>query len=273
MLKAGGFRGAIASEWRKVRRQKFPLIALGMVVLATVASRHWVLEKEDVNGFYWLCGTARHGFTAAGFLVLLYAATTIAGEATTGTLKLVLVRAVGRIRFILAKALFLLILTLALALAVTVTAWLVGHAEGGYGNVMEEGLSGQIAKIDADLVGNKPFVAAALTVLPLLAFAALGLLISCLTSSSTTAVTVAVLTYPILLVLPTLVSGAAMDSGGYLFSHHMKYALDLAAKWSQGHAEGWDFGMLATGLVVPPMYTLVLLGAALTIFSRKDIAL
>jgi ABC-2 type transport system permease protein len=203
--------------------------------------------------------------------VLLYAATSVSGEATAGTLKLVLVRPVGRVRFLLAKAVFLVALAFVLALIVSIAAWILGHELGGYGDIMEEGLGDAlIPRLEAARIGTKPYVALALGLLPLLAYGALGLLISSLTTNSATAVTSAILVcLPLLYVLPV----SLPSSEPYLFTQYATRYIDVTAEFAKGFDERWDFELLKPGLIVPPVYVLVLLGTALTIFRRKDVAL
>ncbi len=274
VLRPGGLRGALAAEWRKVRRQRFPLVAMGLVLAATILTGLWAEDRDlgfPVNGFWVLCESAHWGFWTAGFMVLLYAASSVAGEATAGTLKLVLVRPIGRIQFVLAKAVFLVLFALLLALLVSTAAWILGYNLGGYGDIMEMGLGDDmLVRLEAERVADKPLTALAMCVLPLLAYGMLGLLISTLTTNSATAVTSAVLVcMPLLYILPV----AFPESEAYLFTHYATHYLDLAAEFAKGFDERWDFELLQPGLIVPPVYVLVLLGAALVIFRRKDVAL
>jgi ABC-2 type transport system permease protein len=274
--RGGGFGGALRAEWRKLRRQPFPPIALLLALAATAASGWWAGHADHgfpVNGYFVFCTAARWGFEIAGLLVLLHAATAIAGEATAGTLKLVLVRPVGRGRFLLAKLVLLVALVLLAALVVTGAAWLLGLGLGGYGDVLEEGLGGgSIVRMEAARMGTKPHVAVALSTLCLLGFAALGLALSTVTNSSTTAVMVAVLVYlPMLTVLPYLAPDAAL--GDLVFVRHATRYLERAADFARGFDERWDAEYVRPGLVVPAANVLVLLAAALTIFHRKDISL
>jgi len=273
-LRPGGHLGALAAEWRKVRRQRFPMVAIGLAVVAILA-RAVVGIKPDTlsnfNGYFVAMAAAKTGFIVASFLVLIFASTSVAGEATHGTLKLVLVRPVSRTSFLMAKIVMLLGFALALTAAIGTTGWLLGLSDG-YGDLVEQDLMGNAYTSPiSEHLGWKPLIAVLLALPALIATAALGLLVSTLTNSASTAATTAFLVY-----LPLTAAAEVFltnEQQVFLFTHHVTRGLDRAAELALAQSVRWDASIVQAGLIVPLASAAVLFAAALVVFRRRNIAL
>jgi len=273
-LRPGGIRGALAAEWRKVRRQRFPLVAIGLAVVAILARAAVGIQPDTLstfNGYFVSMAAAKTGFVVASFLVLIFASTSVAGEATHGTLKLVLVRPISRSSFLFAKIVMLLGFAVALTLAIGSTGWLLGLSDG-YGDLVEQDLMGnEYTSPISESLGWKPLIAVALALPALIATAALGLLVSTLTNSASTAATTAFLVY-----LPLTAAAEVFltnEQQVYLFTHHVTRGVERAAELALAQSVRWDASIVTAGVVVPLVTALALFAAALIVFRRRNIAL
>jgi ABC-2 type transport system permease protein len=274
VLRPGGTRGALAAEWRKVRRQRFPFLAIGLAVVAILARALVGIEPDTLsnfNGYFVSMAAAKTGFIVASFLVLIFASTSLAGEATHGTLKLVLVRPVSRTSFLLAKIVMLLAFVLTLTVAIGATGWLLGLGKG-YGDLVEQDLMGNAyTSAISETLGWRPLIAVGLALPSLIATAALGLLVSTLTDSASTAATTAFLVY-----LPLTAAAEVFltnEQQLYLFTHHITRAVDRASELALAQSVRWDVSIVTAGLIVPLVTAALLFAAALLVFRRRNIAL
>jgi ABC-2 type transport system permease protein len=120
--------------------------------------------------------------------VAVVAGDSVAGEATTGTLRYLLVRPVGRLRLLVAKFVAIAAYVLLAVALVTVTAYAVGVAAFGFGPDAEAGGSGAVTSLSGTVLSPAQLVErTALTVaylaLCMLVLGAVGLFLSTLTDS------------------------------------------------------------------------------------------
>lgn len=120
--------------------------------------------------------------------VAVVAGDAVAGEATTGTLRYLLVRPVGRLRLLVAKFVAIAAYVLLAVALVTVTAYAVGVAAFGFGPDAEAGGSGAVTSLSGTVLSPAQLVErTALTVaylaLCMLVLGAVGLFLSTLTDS------------------------------------------------------------------------------------------
>ena len=192
---------------------------------------------------------------AAGLL----AGDSVAGEATAGTLRYLLVRPVGRVRLVLEKYLATLALLGLGILWMVVVASVAGWIWAGFGDFPT--LSGTVLSMPEAL--GRVAMAAAYVLTGVAGVAAIGVLFSTLTDSGpgATAATVAlVVVTEIMSVLPAL-----EVVHPYLLSTHWLAFVDLFRD-----PIAWD--ALRTGLFAEACYVVVPLALAVARFVRKDIA-
>ena len=120
--------------------------------------------------------------------VAIVAGDAVAGEASTGTLRYLLVRPVGRLRLLVAKFVGIAAYVLLAVALVTVTAYAVGVAAFGFGPDAEAGGAGAVTSLSGTSLTPQQLVErTALTVaylaLCMLVLGAVGLLFSTLTDS------------------------------------------------------------------------------------------
>ncbi len=120
--------------------------------------------------------------------VAVVAGDAVAGEASAGTLRYLLVRPVGRLRLLVAKFVAIAAYILLAVALVTVTAYAVGVAAFGFGPSAEAGGSGAVTSLSGTVLSPAQLVErTALTVaylaLCMLVLGAVGLFLSTLTDS------------------------------------------------------------------------------------------
>ncbi len=191
----------------------------------------------------------------------------IAGEASTGTLRYLLVRPIGRLRLLVAKLLSVTAFVLLAVLLVAVTGYVVGVSLFGFGADATLGGSGGVTSLSgavlspAELAG-RTLLGVGYIGLCMLTLGALGLFFSTLTDSPSAAalgVLAVVVTSAVLLPLE-----AAAAIRFYLPTTHWLAWVDLyrvPILWTD----------IAEGVTVQIGWILVAFGAAWANFATKDI--
>ena len=199
--------------------------------------------------------------------VAVVAGDAIAGEATSGMLRYLLVRPVGRLRLLTAKLVSVAAFVLLAVLLVTLTGYVVGVAAFGFGPDATLGGAGGITSLSgvvlspAQLAGRTAVVVGYLA-LCMLALGAVGLFFSTLTDSPMAAalgVLALVVTSAVLLPLD-----AAAGIRFYLPTTHWLAWVDLYRApilWTA----------VRQGAAVQAGYVLVAFGAAWANFATKDV--
>lgn len=224
-------------------------------------------EDRGVNGFYVLASSGRAGLILAAILLLTFSAVGISGEATGGTLRLLLIRPISRTDLIIGRAATLLLTSIVLVLVVAITGWIAGLLAGGYGDVLDaqygtiDYSAGQLTKVSLVVLAVAPLV--------LFAVACFGLFLSVLCDSAATAVTSAVLLGLILFSLDLIMIGPASALN---FLSWVGRPAGVLESLALGHS---DFGLrlswVLPAVAVPLGTASLFLIAAGIIFRRRDI--
>jgi ABC-2 type transport system permease protein len=223
--------------------------------------------ESGVNGFYALASSGRAGLVLAAILLLTFSAVQISGEATGGTLRLLLARPISRTDLLLGRAATLFLTSVLLVVVVAVTGWLAGLLTGGYGDVRDA----QYGTVDytAGQLTSVSLVVLAVSPLVLFAVACFGLFLSVLCDSSATAVTLAVLLGLVGFSLDLILIGPASTLN---FLTWVDRPIAVLMSLSLGHS---DFGLrldwALPAVAVPLGTALTFLVAAGIIFRRRDI--
>jgi ABC-2 type transport system permease protein len=261
-------------EWiRALRRWRSYIMAAGLVALAVLIVVSIKLSGTSAagpggpafigqvvtNGFF--APLASIAIVQPFFLPLgagLLSGDSVAGEASAGTLRYLLVRPVGRVRLVLVKYAFVMF-SVAVGVAIMVVVALVG---GG----LAFGFGGLPTLSGSTLSTPEVVVRIVLSVAYLLAgvsgIVAIGMLVSVLVDSPPGAAVAPVAVAIVSQILDHLDSLRAIHP--FLISHHWLDFVDLFRSpipWS---------GM-ARGLVSFAAYTAVFLGAAVALFTRRDV--
>ena len=183
---------------------------------------------------------------------------TVATEASGGTLRYLVVRPVGRVRLIVSKYLAVMTEVAAAIVWVMVIALVAGAIAFGYGPLPT--LSGTTLTVGQGLV--RILAVGAYVLCGMTGLAAVGVFISTLTSSGVGA---AGATMAIAIGSQIVDSLPAVQSiHPYLISHDWLAFADL-------FRSPVEWGAMAHGLLLDAAYLVLFLGAAIAVFSRKDV--
>ncbi|HXY71568.1 MAG TPA: ABC transporter permease [Actinomycetota bacterium] len=261
------FRVEVARAFRRPRTYVLGALLAGVailpsIVLATSSGQSGgppFFEQLRTNGLFG--GLAAVGLIVPFFLPLgagLLSGESVASEASSGTLRYLLVRPVGRVRLVLHKYAAVMTL-LVLAVAWVAFAGLVaGGIAFGYGRFPT--LSGdEISAVMAlvRIIGAVVYVAVGVTGL-----AAIGVFFSTLTDSGVGAAIATVAIAIISQILDGLSSLHAIHP--YLLTHQWLAFADLFRS-----PIAWD--AMRQGVLLQIGYVAVFLAAALAVFTRKDV--
>lgn len=199
--------------------------------------------------------------------VAIVAGDSIAGEASTGTLRYLLVRPVGRLRLLVAKLVSVAAFVLLAVLFVTLTAYVAGVALFGFGADAELGGAGGVTSLSGAVISptelaGRTAATVAYLALCMLTLGAVGLFFSTLTDSPLAAalgVLAVVVTSAVLLPLD-----AAAAIRFYLPTTHWLAWVDLYRDpilWTD----------VREGAGVQLGWVLVAFGAAWANFATKDV--
>lgn len=199
--------------------------------------------------------------------VAVVAGDTVAGEASAGMLRYLLVRPVGRLSLLVAKLVSVAVFVLLAVLLVTVTSYLVGVAAFGFGPGAELGGAGGIVSLSGSVLTPAQLVARTAGVvgylaLCMLALGAVGLFFSTLTDSPLAAA---------LGVLAVVVTSAALQplDAASAIEPYLPTAHWLA--WIDLYRDPVLWPALREGVQVQVGYVLVAFGAAWANFGTKDV--
>ncbi len=179
---------------------RHPLTWLGLT--ATIAAAWVFAVKEPVrpNGYVVYEAALQAASRTAVFFLLAGAAVTVAGDRTRGTVRWILPRPIGRIGYVLGKAMAHAVLALVFLTAAVGTSWACA-APLGFSDVVA-GVEGDeddevfhfveeetiLPEFTAATMRRRSLAATALVLPALLAATGLGLLVSCMLRSSSAAV-------------------------------------------------------------------------------------
>ena len=199
--------------------------------------------------------------------VAIVAGDTVAGEASAGTLRYLLVRPIGRVRLLLAKLISVAAFVLLAVLFVTLVSYVVGVAAFGFGPDASVGGAGAIPSLSGveltplDVVGRTAATVGYLA-LCMLALGAVGLFFSTLTDSPLAA-TLGVLAFVVAsAALQPLDAAAAIEP--YLPTSHWLAWIDL-------YRDPILWTNLREGVLVQLGYVVIAFGAAWANFGTKDV--
>jgi len=188
----------------------------------------------------------------------LLAGEAVAGESSAGTLRYLLVRPVGRVRLILSKWSSVMAEVAAGVVLVALAGLVAGAIAMGVGPLPT--LSGSTISTGGALL--RIGFAAVYIVAGVSGLAAIGLFISVMTDSGPGAAVATVALGIVSQVLDNLASLRSIHP--FLFSHRWLAFVDL-------FRDPVDWTGIIHGFVLAAAYTAVFLGAALVVFTRKDV--
>ncbi len=273
----------IRVELGKVFRRPRTLVSVGLLCLLPIivaiflATTH--IAPPPGQGAAFLSAVLNNGelYPAAALALVLpiflpvavavFAGDAVAGEASTGTLRYLLIRPVGRGRLLLAKLIAVVVFVIFAIFLVVVTALITGVVLFGTGHAAAVGQPGGLTSLSGNALSPSQLIlrllgAIGYIVLSMLGVGAVALLFSTLTDSALGA---ALGTLAVLIaseVLDTL--DAASSVRPYLLTNYW-------LSWVDFFRDPVFWNNIERGAGLQVVYVVVLLGAAWANFSTKDI--
>lgn len=269
------------------------LVRLGLLATVGLTLTAGLLHERLPSETGWTLATVMlgAGFSAAQVFLLVLGATAIAGEASQGTLKMILPHAYRRSDWVLAKALALALGALVyatvvsaaavgatLALNARAPAAAAGRAGSGsaFGDVLltAEGFGGDpIVTVHTTAAAMRAHLGDTLVaqVGALLGTLALGLLISCWLTNVVGALSTAFLAFAALK-LGDLVLALDQETLRRLFTWAPERLREVTGKLGQGlSSEGWDERLTSVSLLLSAASTSAFLLLGTRVLARKDL--
>lgn len=265
----------VAAEFIKLFSQAFLYIALGMIVLTTLAGA-WLGpllgQKATIWRPYHSIQLFSHGFSwgirIAGFVLVIFSGMMVSGEFDRGTIKNLLTRPITRTDFFAAKGVTVLLLGIGLYLFTLTVALAYGLGRGDLGDVWHP--EQYVIQRPYQLIALIARKAVVMSFVPFLAAGFLGLLISTLTESSGYAVAIAL----VLFLFGGFLTGMLPISSQRLsFLYYGPYVLEKLRVYSEGGQEYWEESLESRLLYlkVPLAYMAAFLPAAYGVFVRRNV--
>jgi ABC-2 type transport system permease protein len=199
--------------------------------------------------------------------VAVFAGDSIAGEASTGTLRYLLIRPVGRGRLLLAKLIAVCVFVIFAILLVVVTALITGVLLFGTGHAAAVGQPGGLTSLSGSALSPAQLVlrlvaAIGYIVLSMLGVGAVALLFSTLSDSALGAA---------LGTLAVLIASEVLDTLDAASSIKPYLLTDYWLSWVDFFRDPVFWNNIERGAGLQVIYVVVLLGAAWANFTTKDI--
>lgn len=213
----------------------------------------WVIAQLIMNGLWVHVPT----------LIALVAGDQLAGEATTGTFRLILIRPVSRTRILNAKYIATLIYTASLVIVIGLLSLGLGLWIFGTGDLIAFDKDGITILPESDLLLRFAF-AYGLAVWSMFTVASLAFFISSFVENAIGPIITTMTVIVIFLIISNLPVESVEGIKPWLFTTHMTI-------WQQAFRDPYDWIKIRDSVVILGLNSLVFWGATLWIFKRKDI--
>lgn len=254
---------AYTLEVAKYSRQAITFVGpILVVLLILVTPVGYPLEKDGTSDYAFMAYALGMTLNLFGFLmILIYSTSLISSEMGSGTIRLLLVRPLRRREFLAAKMLNGMSYAFVLSLAASLTVWILAYILGDLTGV-EYG--GRLIYTNSEMVATF-LIAGSLNLLPQMAAAAFGIMVSTFTKNTATAMGIAV--------------------GSWLVLDFVKYPLNIAPflfssylekTWGvyQDRADAFEapfFPDAYYGIATSCISIAVFLSVAMYILSRRNL--
>lgn len=253
------------------------LVRLGLVASLALTALVGLLHDPLPGETPWTVATRMlgAGFTVAQVFLLVLGAVTFAGEASQGTLKMLLPHAYRRSDWVLAKAAALALCALAFALGVVLVALGTARLQGPLGDVLltSEGFGGEplvTVHATAGTMASYLLDTALAETLALATSACLGLLVSCLVLQVVGALCTAFLAFAALK-LADLLLGLPPDLLRLLFPWPAGRLREVVGKLGRGLSEGWEPALASHAVLLAGATSALCLLLACRALGRRDL--
>ncbi len=213
----------------------------------------WVIAQIIMNGL-WVHVPA---------LIALVAGDQLAGEATSGTFRLILIRPVSRTRILNAKYFSTLIYSASLVIAIAALSVGLGLWIFGSGDLIVIDKEGITILPESNLVIRFLF-AYALAIWSMFVVASLAFFISSFVENAIGPIITTMTVIVIFLIISNLPVESVESIKPWLFTTHMNV-------WQQAFRDPFDWDRIIHSCLVLGAYSMVFYAMTLWIFNRKDI--
>ncbi|MBI2932989.1 MAG: ABC transporter permease [Planctomycetes bacterium] len=231
----------VGAELLKLRRHPFFYVSVLLVVTGTVLGGLFLREERETvwrsyNAISIFAGGARVGLKLATFVMLVFGALLFAGEFDKGTIKVLLTRPIRRSDLFLAKSAVATLLALFLIGTVLYISLAVGCSVGELGMVWDD--QSYVSNTSYEALLDHALRAMGMSVLPVIAAAFFGVLVSNLTESSGFAVAI---TLTLFLLADEIVLRVFQtdEVRRFFFNHYPAYAFDILRDFARGSSTRW----------------------------------
>lgn len=223
---------------------------------------------------------AAHGLGVGQWIsdvfLLVLGATALAGEATGGTLKMMLPHAYRRSDWILAKAVVLIIAAAAFAVVAAGSSLIPAALQDGLGNVETEPLFGESADhvevfAPANRMWNHILVTTLAGAASGAAMAIVGLFLSTLFDGVVASLSTAFLMFAGIRLADVLLAIPREDLIHHLFAWPPVQLREVLGKLGRGLSERWDPALLPTALGLSAVTSVLLILVATRVFQVRDV--
>jgi hypothetical protein len=264
-------------EWLKVRRGRLFTWGLAGSVLVTLLAGATTDVGSTTSGWSVLVRSMGTGLFAAEVFALVLGAVALAGEASGGTLKMMLPHAYRRSEWVVAKTLVLLLVCLLFAVAVTGTSVAHAHWTAGLGDVTRalepmfgEEQGGVETFREASAMASHAADAALSGLAALATTACLGVLLSCVFDGVVTALCLAFLLFAVLKFADVLLR-LPRETLERIYAWYPGQIRELTDKLGRALNERYDEALLAAGLSLALLTGALALLLAVRALSRRDL--
>ncbi len=213
----------------------------------------WVVAQLIMNGLWVHVPT----------LIALVAGDQLAGEATSGTFRLTLIRPVSRTRILNAKYLATLIYTASLVIVIAILSLGLGQWIFGTGDLIAFDKDGITILPESDLLIRFLF-AYGLAIWSMFVVASLAFFISSFVENAIGPIITTMTVIVVFLIISNLPVESVEGIKPWFFTTHMNV-------WQQAFRDPYDWDRIWNSVAALGINSLVFWGATMWIFKRKDI--
>lgn len=225
-------------------------------------------EAVEVSAYAVFAPAAANGLTLGGIMLLLYASMIVANEGHWKTFKTIMLRPHRRIEWIAGKFSLLVVLAVLIVGTVAGASAIAAGAVGEYGDIAEEGY----VIFEAAFMKKSSLLSLALTIGPMIALAAFGLMVSTMTDHTGIATSAALGAYIIL----EVVKSSMREGRLYLFNTFVPSLIDTSYFQAlRGFADGlsdtgWEDHVFSFNIAAPAAWAVLFLLIATVVFARRN---
>ncbi len=264
-------KNLLINEWIKAIHHKVTYLGIFFALLPPLLWTKIVRafgEEENLNGFLFVATSVQASITGVvPVFFILFSSLLIAGEATSGTMRLVLSRPVSRLQFLVAKTITALAYGFLLLSLNFLISFLIGWIK--YGFVLPEDI--QSMGMKESVLWLYMCASLLLAFIPLAAVAIFGLFFSVLTRNVGTSVAFAVGLYVGIQSIKHLITFGDVAFNELWFASYTDVALARMIDLIGGYSIVFISGRVIQSILIPTVSSLVMMLIAYIIFYRRDL--